>query len=117
MPVGINTVFKRIPEILEDAENELLERLNTHLKELDEQVDELESQINRWHKENESSLKLAAIPGIGPITASAIVATVGNNAMDFKSGRQMAAWFGLVPKQSSSGGKQNLLSGTEVQSL
>ena len=55
-----------------------------------------------------SKLKLAAIPGIGPLTASAIVATVGN-AMEYKSGRQLAAWLGLVPKQHSSGGKQTLL--------
>lgn len=58
--------------------------------------------------ENESSQKLEAIPGIGPITASAIVATVGN-ATEFKNGRQLAAWLGLVPKQNSSGGKQVLL--------
>ncbi len=51
---------------------------------------------------------LEAIPGVGPITASAIVATVGN-ATEFKSSRQLAAWLGLVPKQHSSGGKQTLL--------
>jgi transposase len=108
IPQGIHVVIKRMPEILEDAENgmpsiqrQLLQRLTDHLKELDHQVDELETQINRWHK-------LAAIPGVGPITASAMVATIGN-ALDFKNGRQLAAWLGLVPKQNSSGGKQNLL--------
>ncbi len=55
-----------------------------------------------------ASRKLEAIPGIGPITASAIVATVGD-AREFKNGRQMAAWMGLVPRQNSSGGKQTLL--------
>jgi transposase len=116
MPKGITAVFNRIPEILEDAENgipgtmrKLLQRLTEHLKELDNEVDELETEINQWHLNNENSRKLGAIPGIGPITASAIIATVGN-ASDFKNGRQMAAWFGLVPKQNSSGGKQNLLS-------
>ena len=115
MPQGIHVVMKRMPEILENAENgiptiqrQLLQRLTDHLKELDRQVNELEIQINRWHKENESSQKLAAIPGVGPITASAMVATIGN-ALDFKNGRQLAAWLGLVPKQNSSGGKQNLL--------
>ena len=115
MPQGIHSIMKRIPEILEDAENglpgtmrRLLERLNKHLKELDRQVDELELQIKLWHKESELSRKLEAIPGIGPITASAIVATVGD-ATAFKNGRQMAAWMGLVPRQHSSGGKQNLL--------
>ena len=115
MPQGILSIAKRMPDILEDAENglpgtmrRLLGRLNDHLKELSRQVEELEFQIKRWHKESELSRKLEAIPGIGPITASAIVATVGD-ATAFKNGRQMAAWMGLVPRQHSSGGKQNLL--------
>ncbi len=115
MPQGILSIGKRMPDILEDAENglpgtlrKLLERLNDHLKELDRQVAELELQIKLWHKENEASKRLEAIPGVGPITASAIVATVGG-AEEFKNGRQLAAWFGLVPKQRSSGGKQILL--------
>ena len=53
------------------------------------------------------SRRLATIPGVGPITASAIVATVGD-ATQFKSGRQFAAWLGLVPQQRSSGGKERL---------
>jgi transposase len=53
-------------------------------------------------------MQLATIPGIGPLTASALTATVGD-ARDFKSGRQLAAWLGLVPRQHSSGGKTNLL--------
>jgi len=115
IPQGIRSIGKRMPDILEDAENKLpsgmrtlLKRLNHHLKALDIQVDELELQIKQWHKANAASLKLEAILGIGPITASAIVATVGN-ATEFKNGRQLAAWLGLVPKQHSSGGKQNLL--------
>ena len=115
IPQGIGSIAKRMPDILEDGENslpgamrKLLERLNDHLKELDRQVEELELQIKLWHKESEVSRKLEAIPGIGPITASAIVATVGN-ATEFRNGRQLAAWLGLVPKQHSSGGKQILL--------
>jgi len=115
LPLGIQSINKRMPDILEDAENglpgilrKLLERLNDHLKELDHQVEELELQIKWWHKKNEASQKLEAIPGIGPITASAIVATVGE-AKEFKNGRQLSAWIGLVPKQCSSGGKQILL--------
>jgi len=115
MPQGIRSISNRMPDILEDAENSLpgtmrwlLERLNNHLKELDRQVKELEFQIKLWHKENEASQRLKGTPGIGPITASAIVATVGN-AAEFKNGRQLAAWLGLVPKQHSSGGKQTLL--------
>jgi transposase len=115
IPQGIGSITKQVPEILEDGENglpgamrNLIERLATNLKEMDRQVKELEAQIQNWHRENAASSKLAEIPGLGPITASAIVATVGD-AREFKNGRQLAAWMGLVPKQSSSGGKQNLL--------
>ena len=115
MPQGIQSIMKQIPEILEDGENglpemmrTLLKRLTENLKEMDRQVEELEKQIVLWHRENEACRRLVEIPGIGPITASAIVATVGN-ANEFKNGRQLAAWMGLVPKQHSSGGKQNML--------
>lgn len=115
IPKGIKAIPKSIPGILEDAENQLpgtmrqlLQRLYDHFKELDRQEQELELQIKCWHRENEASKKLAAIPGVGPLIASAIVATVGN-AREFKNGRQLAAWLGLVPKQHSSGGKQVLL--------
>lgn len=115
IPQGIGSIVKRVPEILEDGENglpgtmrNLIDRLTGNLKEMDRQVKELEGQIQMWHRENEASCKLAEIPGLGPITASAIVATVGD-AREFKNGRQLAAWMGLVPKQNSSGGKQTLL--------
>jgi transposase len=115
IPQGIGAIAKRVPEILEDGENglpgtmrNLLERLTENLKEMDRQVKELEAQIQQWHRDNAASRKLAEIPGLGPITASAIVATVGD-AREFKNGRQLAAWMGLVPKQNSSGGKQTLL--------
>ena len=112
---GITHLYMRIPEILEDGENglpgtfrHLLARLLTSLKEVDKQVNEMEGEIKSRHQENAASLRLATIPGIGPLTASALAATVGN-ATDFKSGRQLAAWLGLVPRQHSSGGKTNLL--------
>jgi transposase len=115
IPQGIRSITKQMPEILEDGENglpgtmrNLFERLTDNLKEMDRQVKELEEKIQLWHRENAASRKLAEIPGLGPITASAIVATVGD-AREFKNGRQLAAWMGLVPKQHSSGGKQNLL--------
>ena len=115
IPQGIAHITTRVPELIEDADNELpgsfrllVQRLLEHLKELDRQVDELEAQIVKWHRQSEVSNKLAAIPGIGPITASALVATIGD-AKSFDNGRQVAAWLGLVPRQHSSGGKQNLL--------
>ena len=115
IPQGISHIAKRVPEIIEDGENDLpgsfrllIQRLVDHLKELDRQVGELEKEILLWHRENEASKKLAKIPGIGPMTASASVASFGD-AKSFKNGRQLAAWLGLVPKQHSTGGKATLL--------
>jgi transposase len=61
-----------------------------------------------WHRQNEDSRRLERIGGIGPLTASAYVASVGN-AKGFKNGRQVAAWLGIVPRQDSTGGKTRLL--------
>lgn len=115
IPQGIGHIAKRLPEIVEDADNalpgpmrELLHTLDAQLKALDRQVGELEASIQAWHRANEASRKLAAIPGIGPITASALVASIGD-ARNFTSGRQLAAWLGLVPRQRSTGGKTVLL--------
>lgn len=115
IPQGIGHIAKRVPEIIEDGENDLpgnfrllIQRLVDHLKELDRQVGELEQEIQLWHKHNSLSQKLAKIPGIGPITATAMIATVGD-ARHFANGRQLAAWLGIVPKQHSTGGKSRLL--------
>lgn len=114
IPQGIGHIATRVPELIEDATNELpgsfrllVERLLDHLKVLDKQVIELEVQIKAWHRESELSRKLEQIPGIGPVTASALVATIGD-ARSFENGRQLAAWMGLVPKQHSTGGKSRL---------
>ena len=82
-----------------------LRSLVSELEALGERVENVERAILAWHKDNEASRRLATIPGIGPITASAIVATVTDPAQ-FQSARQFAAWIGLVPKQNSSGGKE-----------
>lgn len=115
IPKGIVHISLCLPKILEESENDLpgtfrqlLNRLGEHLKELNRHTKELEVQIQRWHRENAASKKLAQTHGIGPITASALVASVGN-ATNFENSRQLAAWLGLVPRQHSSGGKQNLL--------
>ena len=111
IPQGIKNIWKRVPEILGEGENELpgifrqlLERLSEHLKDLDNQVDELDTQIHIWHQQNEASKRIACVPGIGPITATALIASIGD-ASSFTNGRQLAAWLGLVPRQHSSGGK------------
>lgn len=115
IPQGISHIAKHVPEIIEDVENDLpgsfrllIQRLVDHLKVLDQQIGELELEIQTWHRENEASKKLAKIPGVGPITASALVASVGD-ARSFKNGRQLAAWLGIVPRQHSTGGKPTLL--------
>lgn len=114
IPQGIGHIASRVPALIEDATNELpgsfrllIERLLDHLKVLDKQVIELEVQIKAWHRESELSRKLEEIPGIGPVTASALVATIGD-AKSFENGRQLAAWMVLVPKQHSTGGKSRL---------
>lgn len=115
MPAGIRCIERKLPEFLEDAENglsgasrALFARLLEHFRLLDRQVEELEREISAWHREDSASQRLQAVPGIGPITASALVASVGD-AKVFHNGRQFAAWLGLVPRQRSSGGKTNLL--------
>ena len=85
LPQGISQLAKGLPDILEDGENalpgsfrQLLRRLHEHLQQLDRQVAELEREIQVWHKDSAASQRLAAIPGIGPLSASAFVATVGD---------------------------------------
>jgi transposase len=115
VPQGIGYIASRVPELIEDAECDLpgsfrvlVQRLLDHLKELGRHVDEIETQIQAWHRASDLSSRLAQVPGIGPITASALVASIGD-AKNFDDGRQLAAWLGLVPRQHSSGGKSNLL--------
>ena len=115
VPQGITHLVAEVPALLENACNELagsfrllVQRLMDHLKELDRQVQELETQIRLRYRNNETSCRLARVPGIGPLTASALVASIGD-AKSFANGRQLAVWIGLVPRQNSSGGKNVLL--------
>jgi transposase len=115
IPQGICHVAQRVPGLLEDASNELplafrqlIERLTERLKDLDRQVRDFERQIIAWHRSSEASRELEKIPGIGPLAATALVASIAD-ARSFANGRQVSAWLGLVPRQSSSGGKSTLL--------
>lgn len=115
VPQGVAHIAERVPTLIEDASNELpgsfrilIVRVLEHFKALQAQIQQLEAQILVWHRSNAASKRLEKIPGIGPITASALIASLGD-AKNFKDGRQVAAWLGLVPRQHSSGGKQNLL--------
>ena len=107
-----------LPSILEDADNgltapmrEMIDELRLDLVSLDDRVAQMDSKIDRHSKGAEALdavKRLQQIPGIGPITATALVAAVGDGK-SFKRGREMAAWLGLVPAQHSSGGKDRLL--------
>jgi len=115
VPQGIRQLATRVPTLIEDVQGELpqvfrqlIRGLLDELKQPDSKVDELDVQIKAWHREDELSRRLEQIPGIGPTTASALIATIGD-ASHFQSGRQLAAWLGLVPRQHSSGGKAVLL--------
>jgi transposase len=70
-------------------------------------VGTLDQANHGWHRQNETSRRLETIPGVGPITASVLAATVTNPSA-FASGRQLAAWLCLVPRQKSTGGKDRL---------
>jgi transposase len=115
IPKGQWRIAAALQPILEDAENDLpgtsralFARLLAHLRYLDAQVTQIEQQIKEWHQNDADSRRLETIPGIGPLTASALVASIADiNA--FKNARQLAAWLGLVPRQHSSGGKSVLL--------
>ena len=94
---------QRLPTVAREA----LGSLVAQLKAIRVQIQDLEKKLMAWHRANEASRRLATIPGVGVITATALVATIGD-ATQFHSGRQLAAWLGLVPKQYSSGGKERL---------
>lgn len=83
-----------------------LHTIGSQLRSLASEVDRL-AQILVWHRADDTSRRLATIPGIGPITASAIAAAVPDASL-FRSGRQFAAWLGLTPRPHSSGGKERL---------
>ena len=111
----IDVLRKALPLILEDAENgltvdfrTLLEGLQQDLITLDERVDEMDKKIKLLASSNEDAKRLQQIPGIGPITATALISAIGDGKQ-FKRGRDLAAWLGLTPKQHSSGGKDRLL--------
>jgi len=90
-----------------DLARATLDCLASALDALNAQIDAVDAKIAGWHKANSTSQRLATIPGIGPLIASAITATVADAAA-FRNGREFAAWLGLTPRQRSTGGKQRL---------
>ena len=94
---------KRLPE----AARACLAALGVQLRTLKAQILEFDRRIMAWHRSNETSKRLDAIPGVGHVLATALVASIGDPKA-FRSGRDFSAWIGLVPKQYSSGGKEKL---------
>ena len=112
--VGLSQVQKLL-DVIGDGEDErippqariCLKGLASQLLSLEREINAAERRIHAWHRGSEASKRLETIPGIGPITATALAASV-SDASIFKSGRGMAAWIGLVPREISSGGKRRL---------
>ena len=94
---------ERVPEVA----RECLAALGAELQRVKAQLLEFDRMIMAWHRSNEASRRLDAIPGVGPVLATALVASV-SDPKTFRSARDFAAWIGLVPKQNSSGGKERL---------
>lgn len=112
-PQGPNRFRKVLPDLLKTAEIspylvQVVVRLSGELRGIEEQIEFYDEELDRVFKENEACQRIAEIEGVGKLTATAIVAAVGE-PKNFKNGRQFAAWLGLTPRQHSSGGKSRLL--------
>jgi transposase len=119
IPQGASQVRHKLPCLLEEAENgltatarEWLHTLAQELQILDQWIAATDQQIEQFCHTDEACQRLAQLAGIGPLTATALVAAAGD-ATGFKNGRQFAAWLGLVPRQHSTGGKTILLGMTK----
>lgn len=121
IPIGsaVSRVRRAIPLILEDAENGLSSRMRRTIAELYELFNDLGRRIHFFDKEietvfrqSEACQRIARVKGIGPKTATAVVAAIGKGT-EFKNGRHFAAWLGLVPRQHSSGDRQVLMNMTK----
>lgn len=102
-PVVLARLVDRLPAVLIDT----LRDQWSGLTELDKRISEIERRLGQWMKQDAAVKAIAEIPGVGLLTATAAVATLGN-ANTFRSGREFAAWIGLVPRQTGSGGKVTL---------
>jgi transposase len=103
IPEILARVAERLPAVLIDT----LREQWSELTRLDEQIAAIERRMREWKKDDCAVKAISEIPGVGLLTATAAVAMMGD-AKAFRSGREFAAWAGLVPKQTGSGGKVNL---------
>jgi transposase len=104
IPAALRRLVDRLPAVVIDTLREQYARLG----QLDEQVQDIERRLRQWLSQDEASRRVAEIPGVGLLTATAAIAMMGD-AKAFKSGREFAAWLGLVPRQSGTGGRVRLL--------
>jgi transposase len=103
-PVGRQGVEQLLGVV---ADSNGVAALGAQLRVLKAQILEFDRMIRAWHRSNEASKRLDQVPGVGPVLATALVASVADPRA-FRSGRDFSAWIGLVPKQNSSGGKERL---------
>lgn len=115
IPRGIGTLQRRIPEILEDAENglsdffrRLLAQSYQQLQQLNEHIKFYDQELEAYGRQNEACRRLQTVPGFGPIVSSVFYSVVGSGEV-YRRGRDVSASLGLVPRQHSSGGKEVLL--------
>ena len=101
--VAADSNDKRLPEVARAC----VAALGAQLRTLKAQILEFDRMINAWHRSNGASRRLDDIPGVGPVLATALIASIADPKA-FRSGRDFSAWIGLVPKQNSSGGKDRL---------
>jgi transposase len=101
--IVMDEMDRRVP----DTARQVLKVIVHQIEDIQTGITELETQLLAWHKNSPVSQRLVTIPGIGPIIATAIAATVADPST-FRSGREFAAWLGLVPRQNSTGGKARL---------
>ncbi|MGF6652398.1 transposase [Paraburkholderia youngii] len=104
IPAVLARILDHLPAVLVDT---LREQWNG-LTKLDEQILVIERRLRQWMLEDKAVKSIIEIPGVGVLTATAAVATMGD-VKSFRSGREFAAWIGLVPKQTGSGGKVTML--------
>jgi transposase len=104
-PVGRHGVEELLNVV--DIARACLSAFEAQLRMIKEHILEFDRQVRAWHRSNELSMRLDEAPGVGPVLATALVATVAD-PKSFRSGRNFSAWIGMVPKQHSSGGKNRL---------
>jgi transposase len=112
---GRRYIEAALPGILEDADAKLsgalrllLAQLKMELDQMAKRLEEADALIEQTALDNEDCRRLVKVPGLGPVTATAVIAAIGNGAA-FRKGREFAAWMGMVPREHSTGGKQKLL--------